>query len=360
MTCSNLTENIVFLNHKSFVDGIYSSYQFHDSALESAALRSELFHVVVPYDAKSTRDETEGAPKAKKLKRAAASFDEITLKVKDKHDEYVSFNKNVETLTEDNNKIALEFIDEFNRNAHYNVDKVFNGGNDSQFIVKTTMHDEDYIIPPNCRFFNSDVRNLNSFLTHEDKFDFIVLDPPWWNKYIRRVKAVNEKSGYRMLDNESLKGIPLENHVHDRTIVAIWCTNSPSHIDAIEQQLCAKWNLKLVGSWYWIKITKHGAPVCAFNETNKKQPYERLFIAVTTDSSIKDIPSEKYIFSVPCAIHSNKPPLLELFTDFLPERPKCLELFARNIYPNFTSIGTEVLKLQNTRLFQLSSKHEVQ
>nr|XP_029734299.1 methyltransferase-like protein 4 [Aedes albopictus] len=358
----NLTENIVFLNHKAFVDRTYSSYPCYDTGLESVVLRSELFHVVVPYDARSTRDETaDSAPKSKNLKRSAKEFDEVTLKVKDKHTEFLNLHKNVEKASDFSNKIALEFVDEFNRSVHYDVDKVFNGANDSQFIVKTSINNEDYIIPPNCRFFNSDVRNLSDFLTTEDKFDFIVLDPPWWNKYIRRTKAANEKSGYRMLDNDSLKSIGLENHVHDRTVVAIWCTNAPSHVDAIEKQLCPKWNLRLVGTWYWTKITKQGEPVCIFNEKTKKQPYERLFIAVNTNSAIKDIPTEKFIFSVPCAIHSNKPPLLELFTDYLPERPKCLELFARNVYPNFTSIGTEVLKLQNTRLFQLlSSKHEVQ
>lgn len=84
MTCRNLTESIVFLNHKAFVDRTYSSYPCYDTGLESIALRSELFHVVVPYDARSTRDETaDSAPKSKKLKRSAKEFDEVTLKVSD-------------------------------------------------------------------------------------------------------------------------------------------------------------------------------------------------------------------------------------------------------------------------------------
>lgn len=45
--------------------------------------------------------------------------------------------------------------------------------------------------------------------------------------------------------------------------------------------------------------------------------------------------------------------LADLFESLLPERPKCLEIFARNVYPNFTSVGTEVLKLQNANLFDV-------
>ncbi|XP_062545367.1 N(6)-adenine-specific methyltransferase METTL4 isoform X1 [Armigeres subalbatus] len=355
-----LTNDIIMLNHKAFVDNTLESHRFHNSEIQSAVMKPELFHIVVPYDGKPTRDEAGDKRKSRKRKRVEDNLDEITQKVKDKHLEYLGLLGLTEGVTEGSNSIALEFIDKFNRSSYYDVDNVFSGANESQFIVNTVINNEDFIIPSNCRFFNTDVRNLSDHITIEDRFDLIVMDPPWWNKYIRRTKAVNEQSGYRMLDNESLKSIPLENHIHDRTIVAIWCTNSPTHISAIEEQFCPKWNLKLVGSWFWTKVTEHGMPVCSFNETTKKQPYERLFIAVSSDSSIKNIPRERYIFSVPCAIHSNKPPLLDLFADLLPERPKCLELFARNVYPNFTSIGTEVLKLQNSRLFQLSLKHEVQ
>lgn len=45
--------------------------------------------------------------------------------------------------------------------------------------------------------------------------------------------------------------------------------------------------------------------------------------------------------------------LIELLTPHIPtnDRPKCLELFARYLLPDFTSIGLEVLKLQNLNLF---------
>lgn len=41
----------------------------------------------------------------------------------------------------------------------------------------------------------------------------------------------------------------------------------------------------------------------------------------------------------------------DLFRACLPVTPKCLELFARYLMPNCTSIGFDVLKMQNLDLF---------
>ena len=181
-----------------------------------------------------------------------------------------------------------------------------------------------------------------------------------------------------MLENKDICEIPLENYLNEDGLVVIWCTNAGSHIEAIKNQFLKKWNLQLIANWYWVKITKSGQPVCKFNELNKKQPYEQIFVAANSASK-KDfstlIEKEKIIYSIPSAFHSHKPPLigkkklfylklnnlfhllysiiyiLELFSNLVPENPKCLEIFARNLYPNFTSIGLEVLKLQNVKLF---------
>ena len=42
----------------------------------------------------------------------------------------------------------------------------------------------------------------------------------------------------------------------------------------------------------------------------------------------------------------------DLFIKHLPSQPICLELFARNLYEGFTSFGMEVLKLQNSILYE--------
>jgi hypothetical protein len=43
--------------------------------------------------------------------------------------------------------------------------------------------------------------------------------------------------------------------------------------------------------------------------------------------------------------------ITEIFRKHLPDDPRCLEIFARSLNENFTSVGVEVLKLQNEILF---------
>lgn len=63
------------------------------------------------------------------------------------------------------------------------------------------------------------------------------------------------------------------------------------------------------------QITKHGDTVCEFDVPLRKQPFEQLFIAAHIASDqhqFKTIPDAHCFFSVPSAIHSQKPPLTGL------------------------------------------------
>lgn len=57
-----------------------------------------------------------------------------------------------------------------------------------------------------------------------------------------------------MMYNDDILKIPLENLIHPETIVAIWCTNSPSCTDFIKKVALPKWNLKLLTTYYWVKV----------------------------------------------------------------------------------------------------------
>lgn len=65
---------------------------------------------------------------------------------------------------------------------------------------------------------------------------------------------------YEMLTNEDIANIPVAKWTRvDHTLVAIWCTNAPSCIQAIREQFLAKWNLKLLATWFWIKVSPRRA-----------------------------------------------------------------------------------------------------
>ncbi|GAB1605436.1 methyltransferase-like protein 4 [Argonauta hians] len=66
----------------------------------------------------------------------------------------------------------------------------------------------------------------------------------------------------------------------------------------------------------------------------------------------KTIPDSQLLISVPCSLHSKKPPLADVLSEYLPDNPRCLELFARNLWPQWTSWGNEVFKHQHLDYFE--------
>uniref|UniRef100_A0A182NGS3 Methyltransferase-like protein 4 n=1 Tax=Anopheles dirus TaxID=7168 RepID=A0A182NGS3_9DIPT len=350
--------NSYLLDHATGVSNLYCD-NFVDEKVKNARLNSVLFEIHMPYDHREEKHEHQSTKKRKRLKTLGA-LDATTQKISENHSSiYNKLQKNTDK-TVSINKNALEFVDAFNASSKYDSEKCFRGQNSSNHSIITDMDGETFLIPPGVTFVNSSVDRFSEYITPDQKFDLIVLDPPWWNKYIRRVKAVNAKTGYKMLTNADIMAIPLERHLHENTLVLVWCTNAPSHIEAVSKDFFPKWGVELVGCWYWVKVTSAGQPVCKFNEPQQKQPYERIFIGAPAGSVMtKTFPRERFLYSVPSAMHSHKPPLYDLFTSkFVPPGANCLELFARSLHTGCTSYGMEVLKLQNKRLYELAMEDE--
>ncbi|XP_067633770.1 N(6)-adenine-specific methyltransferase METTL4 [Eurosta solidaginis] len=235
----------------------------------------------------------------------------------------------------------------------------FNGANTTTTYQHCRFGNYSYLIPPNCRFFNCDVMELPKLLpqllSSSEHFDLIVLDPPWRNKYIRRLKRARKELGYQMLNIEQLSQMPIKQLIHERSIVAIWCTNSREHQRAIVDELLPTWHLRLQHKLYWLKLNTSGKLIRSIDISGvKKQPFEMLYIAChmeSTQNFTDSLQQVKALVSVPSIVHSHKPPILPWLSEMLPEQPNCLEIFARYLQPQFTSIGLEVLKLMDDRLY---------
>lgn len=194
--------------------------------------------------------------------------------------------------------------------------KEFHGENNLETGVITTIDNIKYVIPPKCRFFNKNVLDIENFLNPSEKFDFIVIDPPWSNRYIKRLKKTTKSQSYQMMSDDDISNIPIQNYTHKASIVIIWCTNSPAHQNAIEQTFILKWNLKITAKWKWVKIDKCGEMFCSFE--GSKKPYETIYICshALNDNPRESIHSDAFIFSTPSSIHSHKPPLKGIYTKF--------------------------------------------
>lgn len=111
-----------------------------------------------------------------------------------------------------------------------------------------------------------------------------------------------------MMYNEDIASIPVKELLSENSLVAVWCTNAPSNIDAVKNLIFPKWGVEYVTTWYWMKVTVDLKPLCDFGSGCKKQPFERVLIGKV--GNVKDVTHCKMIISVPSALHSHKPPLL--------------------------------------------------
>ena len=60
---------------------------------------------------------------------------------------------------------------------------------DSASSHRISVDNDDYLLPPRCRFLLSDVTRMRA-LTHDStKYNVIVIDPPWENKSVKRKKT---------------------------------------------------------------------------------------------------------------------------------------------------------------------------
>ncbi|XP_063830740.1 N(6)-adenine-specific methyltransferase METTL4 [Ostrinia nubilalis] len=339
------TNDCCLLDHGRYVTNLYKKV-VDDEQVTSFELSEKLFHIV---NRNNSRDIH------RKRKHKSNEYHEETLNIKMQYETFlneipISIKEVLckENLTIDSSEVLKlsQLLCEGTIFEHIGL----NGGNNLGSPLKCKVRNEYFLIPQNCRFFCGCIKEQCPKLDG-NKFDILVADPPWWNKYIRRLKNANDKLSYNMMYNKDIASIPVKNLLASDCIIAVWCTNAQSNIDAVKNLIFPKWGVEYVTTWYWLKVTIDLKPLCPFSAGCKKQPYERIILGRV--GKIKDIPMEKIILSVPSALHSHKLPLLDLLKPYLnKENPEALELFARYLLPNTTSVGYEPLKWQHISLYE--------
>ncbi|XP_060524520.1 N(6)-adenine-specific methyltransferase METTL4 isoform X2 [Cylas formicarius] len=312
-------------------------------------INPNLYKIFTPYCLKTK-------PKAKKnisLENNCDSEEEIEFIKKN----YYQFNKElketncvVSKLVQSKNTAALNTADfVYEESGKYLISDAV--GSNIGPPVDKMINNSRFFFPRNSIFFVKNVESISLYLEGKT-FDLILLDPPWYNKYIRR-KRKKSPHAYNMMANEELKNIPLENMLTDNGLIVVWCTNSPKHITYLKDIVFKKWKVGYISTWYWVKVTKSGETVCDFSKPNGKQPFERIIIGSRNNCLPKE---KKLIVSVPSAIHSHKPILHQIFKKIISKDPKCLEIFARNLLPHWTSYGNETLRFQHESLYCVENK----
>ncbi|KAM6376519.1 LOW QUALITY PROTEIN: N(6)-adenine-specific methyltransferase METTL4 [Alca torda] len=227
-----------------------------------------------------------------------------------------------------------------------------NSSNSAKIVV---LMGQKYLVPPKSSFLLSDISCLQPLLNYKKKYDVIVIDPPWENKSVKR------SNRYSYLSSWQIKQIPVPALAAPDCLVVMWVTNRQKHLRFVKDELYPHWSVKTLAEWHWVKITRAGEFVLPLDSLHKK-PYEVLVLgrvkgdvkeALRKPEGVLPIPEHKLIVSIPCSLHSHKPPLTAVLAEFIKPDVECLELFARNLQPGWTSWGNEVLKFQHIDYFTL-------
>ncbi|XP_051708040.1 N(6)-adenine-specific methyltransferase METTL4 isoform X1 [Oryctolagus cuniculus] len=228
--------------------------------------------------------------------------------------------------------------------------------NSSRFTRMITLMGQKYLLPPKSSFLLSDISYMKPLLNCRKTFDVIVIDPPWQNKSVKRSHK------YSYLSPQEIKQIPVPELAAPNCLVVTWVTNRQKHLRFVKEELYPFWSVERVAEWHWVKITSSGEFVFPLDSPHKK-PYEVLILGRiqekatlslrNTDVKVLPIPDHKLIVSVPCILHSHKPPLTEVLKDYIKPDAECLELFARNLQPDALTrswIRSRVSKMQTDTL----------
>ncbi|XP_050538641.1 N(6)-adenine-specific methyltransferase METTL4 [Daktulosphaira vitifoliae] len=349
-----------FISHEQFITKLYNTISEQNNL---DLFYKHFFHINQPFNRDNQNicndDESNNClliSKKRKRKKTFIEEDELHCKIR----LFISKVKNeTKIFSQISNKNDNNLCARLASNKFYNKTikkKICFGENKNSTLYISNQ----YIFPPLCKFYCDDIDNLNKL--NNEKYDLILMDPPWTNKYIKRKKKKIYDEGYSMILDTDLEKLPIGQILAPDGLISVWCTNSQNHINSLINNFFPAWDVSYVATWYWIKVTVNGEYVCKFTQPPGKQPYERIIFGRkrNINSVIKNPEDNKFIVSIPSSVHSHKPPLTDVLSSFLPETPNCLELFARYLLPNWTSFGLETLKFQHLFLYQQSILTDVQ
>ncbi|KAI5362907.1 putative DNA methylase, N-6 adenine-specific, S-adenosyl-L-methionine-dependent methyltransferase [Septoria linicola] len=223
----------------------------------------------------------------------------------------------------------------------------------SHDITNGKSTDYNFRLPADSTFFLGDCSTPVAFhevvRDQEQRFDFVLLDPPWPNRSVKRTHKTPGTSYSTIPTLEDIKalllGLNIPALLSEKGYLGIWITNKPAIRDLV-LNLFACCGVDLVQEWIWLKTTAKGEPVTPLEGTwNGRKPYEVLLIGRKRPAHIlpKEGIKRRVLIGVP-DLHSRKPCLKEMIEDLIGHDGKTLEVFARYLVSGWWSWGDECVK----------------
>jgi N6-adenosine-specific RNA methylase IME4 len=116
---------------------------------------------------------------------------------------------------------------------------------------------QNFYIPARSSFildtFPSASSALGAYTLNTSRFDLIILDPPWHNKAVSRLKTKKHLS-YDTMRRTLAELPPVGNWLAGDGFVGIWCTNNLKMINQVKTILFKRWGVELIAEWVWLKV----------------------------------------------------------------------------------------------------------
>ncbi|KAK4494784.1 hypothetical protein PRZ48_014140 [Zasmidium cellare] len=154
-------------------------------------------------------------------------------------------------------------------------------GHSAQDTLRLPPYSSCYIgdCAKTSRAFHTAIRHQANEHETRRHFDFILLDPPWPNRSVKRTYQT-PGAGYDIsgsLDDvyDLLMKMDLDMLMADECLVGVWITNKQAVRELVlgKDGVFDQWGVELVEEWIWLKTTLHGVPVTPIDSAWRK-PYE--------------------------------------------------------------------------------------
>jgi len=178
----------------------------------------------------------------------------------------------------------------------------------------------------------------------DDRFDFIMADPPW-RFQARSKKGVTSKSAggqYRTMTIDAIKAMPIPEICQKDCLLWLWATNPmlPEALDVL-----AAWGFSFKTGGHWCKTTRHGK--LAFGTGYILRCAGEPWL-IGTRGRPRTTRSVRSVIMAPIREHSRKPDEAFLEAEKLMPDANRLELFSRQQRPGWSAWGDETEKFTSS------------
>lgn len=178
----------------------------------------------------------------------------------------------------------------------------------------------------------------------EEKFDVVLLDPPW-SYYGAKDKWGAAAKFYDTMSDEDILSLPVRDLLKPTSVVFCWAT--APRLDLAIRSL-ASWGVHYRGvAFVWVKTSKSGKPFGARGvRPSIVKPTTEFVLAGSLAKSGRPMPvsdeSVAQVVLAPPAAHSAKPDEIQARIERLYPKASRIELFARRRRPGWAAWGNEV------------------